>query len=1322
MAFITTTAASISSGGTINGDLTIEGDLTVNGDGAGNYDEIINGNLVLSSGSKLGIGIGDADPATELEVVSSDRTSVRIKGTLTSDGVVSDIQFFNASDSVGAINMNRVSNNDQADMTFHTQPNSGSVTERMRIDSAGKVGIGEASPDRMLEIAGAHISAKGLLHLDSTDHSFIALDAHSSSHDSGIYFQENGTTQMIIDHDGSDNRMRFHDGSSTFMTLTSGGLLGIGNSSPVDLLHVGAGADSPAVDSVAIFTHTGTTNVAIRDASSDVELLNYAYSGGGLIGTVTNHDLSIRTNNTNRLTITSGGNISINDSSSIKQLNVLDTDNAAGRFTRSTASATTGHLSDAFVVRGKTGGDMADGFGTMIAFEINDSANSDNSIGGCGMMRDGADNSGKFFIANNNAGTYATNFYVDKTGKVGIKNDSPATALDIKGTDNTSSKITLSNTATSPDNTWSIHANYNSQALAITGDSAEVMTLLDTGLVGIGVSPDTTMHIHKATAGSVDSNANAVLTIENNTHAGIQFLTPNNANNIIYFGDADDNDISYLGYLHGSNEFEAFINGGVRLKLDANSRISLSNNDSGASNTVFGKLAGNALASGGNYNLLMGEDAGNDLTTSDHNVAIGFQALSKATANLDGNTAVGNYAMGSVVSNDVNNCTALGYASMSVGVLETTASGTVAVGFSSLNNLTSGAGNTAIGYTALTSCTSGGSNIAIGDTALEDLVTGGANVAIGRNAGKEMGAAENGNILIGMAAGQSLDEGTNGTIDSNIAIGKDSFTGGNLNTSSTAITGNIAIGTDALNSTGTNAQTGTIAIGYQSLTALTSGVGNVAIGYASADALTTGQYNTAIGYNSLSAEVTAGTAVAIGYEALALQNKGDTNNTENVGIGFQAGLRNVTGTGNTSVGFEAMKGASGQSNSNNVAIGKKALLSVTTGSNNTVVGRLAADAITSGGSNIVIGDSALGAATTATANVVIGGDAMSGVPSGQAIANVVAIGTNAFVGTADTTTGADGTVAIGKDSLKALTTGANNTAVGNLSSDALTTGSQNTAIGDSALGTSVDGVSNTALGAYAMSGGDAANYNTAIGCQSLADVTGSSNTALGHQAGNTSSNDITSGNQNTLIGAFSVASSATAENQTAIGCQATGQADNSVTLGNASVTAVYMAQDSGAVVHAAGLKFDDDQTNNIDEANTLDDYEEGYFTGALTCGSGTATVNGSYDQLAYTKIGRMVHVQGALVMSAISSPSGTLAVNLPFTSGTLTEAADFVTGVASYTGVNALKSASLLGVRIGQGSGTASLVEFTTTSEDGSDAADNITASTQIYFGFSYMV
>ena len=49
MAFITTTAASISSGGTINGDLVITGDFKVEGAGSFAYDEIVEGTLGLSS-------------------------------------------------------------------------------------------------------------------------------------------------------------------------------------------------------------------------------------------------------------------------------------------------------------------------------------------------------------------------------------------------------------------------------------------------------------------------------------------------------------------------------------------------------------------------------------------------------------------------------------------------------------------------------------------------------------------------------------------------------------------------------------------------------------------------------------------------------------------------------------------------------------------------------------------------------------------------------------------------------------------------------------------------------------------------------------------------------------------------------------------------------------------------------------------------------------------------------------------------------------------------------------------------------------------------
>ena len=50
-----------SAGGTMGGDLTLDGDLVVNGDGSGNYDEIVNGNLTVSSTNKLVLGGDGSD-------------------------------------------------------------------------------------------------------------------------------------------------------------------------------------------------------------------------------------------------------------------------------------------------------------------------------------------------------------------------------------------------------------------------------------------------------------------------------------------------------------------------------------------------------------------------------------------------------------------------------------------------------------------------------------------------------------------------------------------------------------------------------------------------------------------------------------------------------------------------------------------------------------------------------------------------------------------------------------------------------------------------------------------------------------------------------------------------------------------------------------------------------------------------------------------------------------------------------------------------------------------------------------------------------------
>ena len=80
-------------------------------------------------------------------------------------------------------------------------------------------------------------------------------------------------------------------------------------------------------------------------------------------------------------------------------------------------------------------------------------------------------------------------------------------------------------------------------------------------------------------------------------------------------------------------------------------------------------------------------------------------------------------------------------------------------------------------------------------------------------------------------------------------------------------------------------------------------------------------------------------------------------------------------------------------------------------------------------------------------------------------------------------------------------------------------------------------------------------------------------------------------------------------------------------------------------------------------ANTLDDYEEGTWSPTITCTtSGSYTLQGAADLAAYTKIGRVVTVQGGLSVNGESSPNGNLRITLPFTAFQSTDDTDFSMG------------------------------------------------------------
>jgi len=100
-------------------------------------------------------------------------------------------------------------------LKFMTMPNGGSVTERMRIDSSGNVGIGTSSPAEKINIVGTGGTAKIRFDGDSSnlqnnfigitgyDDFIIASDEANSATASTIQFRVDATEAMRIDSSGN---------------------------------------------------------------------------------------------------------------------------------------------------------------------------------------------------------------------------------------------------------------------------------------------------------------------------------------------------------------------------------------------------------------------------------------------------------------------------------------------------------------------------------------------------------------------------------------------------------------------------------------------------------------------------------------------------------------------------------------------------------------------------------------------------------------------------------------------------------------------------------------------------------------------------------------------------------------------------------------------------------------------------------------------------------------------------------------------------------------------------------------------------------------
>jgi hypothetical protein len=613
------------------------------------------------------------------------------------------------------------------------------------------------------------------------------------------------------------------------------------------------------------------------------------------------------------------------------------------------------------------------------------------------------------------------------TGNVGIGTTTPAEALDVSG------KADIKD---SSNNVLISTGNSTITASSTVAVGYQALTALTTGTGNTAVGTETL----KATTNGI-----------RNTFLGFQAQRIRNASyntgigfKAMYDTSGDHN--TAIGY----NAFNAA--GGKSYGVAIGSRAAeAATNPTGV--VAVGYQALTALTTGA-YNTAVGYQALNSAQTAQKNVAVGYQAGLNNTSPTGGNVFVGYYAglgktsesntfVGSeagrynggarqtglgenaLMRNTGTHNTAVGYRALRSASSGATGSFNVAVGYSALNILSTGANNTSVGYEAGVAVSTGSNNTALGYQALNALTTGGNNTALGYQAGLsnttlgnstfigyKAGADNNtaNNIFIGFQAGLGYNTG-----DQAVVIGHNAghsgsgqhntYIGGGAGYFNDGVK-NVAIGQNAgyRNGSGYNVFVGvdaglggsgashanTVGVGYQALTALTTGAGNTAVGYQAGAALTTGTDNTFLGYQ-------AGVGVIDGTGNVEIgKDYGSYNLSERTRVGWQSG----GGTGAVSLGWESARNSL---SAYSIAIGKWSGFSAS-GPHNISIGMYSGNLMGAGQYNVYMGYRQGRTTSGSSYNVSLGGNTHS---NGD---NNVIIGYQAG---ASLTTASDGNVLLG---------------------------------------------------------------------------------------------------------------------------------------------------------------------------------------------------------------------------------------------------------------------------------------------------------------------